>query len=211
MTQTGNFDRVARIYRWAEYAIFANALQRCRTHFLPTLITSKKALILGDGDGRFAKALLEHNLLIEADIVDSSPMMLRLLSLRTQPAHSRIQLHIMDALKFEGSCKYDLVVTHFFLDCLSQESVQMLIENVSKMMGPNARWLVSDFSIPQGPMRPFARLLVRVLYAAFRLLTGLRASQLPDYETALKLHGFTRIALHRSHLGLLSSELWRLD
>jgi ubiquinone/menaquinone biosynthesis C-methylase UbiE len=173
------------------------------------LLTSEEALILGDGDGRFTKALLRHNPVVQGDIVDSSPKMLELLRVRTRASASRIRLHAMDALRFRAACKYDLVVTHFFLDCLSQEKVQILIEEVSDMMRPNALWLISEFHIPDGAMRPFAQALLRTLYCIFRILTGLRTSQLPDYATALKLGGFTRIALYRSHSGLLSSELWR--
>ncbi len=58
-------------------------------------------------------------------------------------------------------------------------------------------------------MRLPATLLVRSLYLAFRLLTGLRTTHLPDYATPLTQAGLTRIAQHHSLAGILTTELWQ--
>jgi hypothetical protein len=50
---------------------------------------------------------------------------------------------------------------------------------------------------------------VRLLYLAFRILTGLRTTKLPDHASALLRCGFTRIAVQRALFGLLTTELWR--
>ena len=57
-------------------------------------------------------------------------------------------------------------------------------------------------------MRLPAGAIVRLLYLAFRILTGLRTTQLPDHATALTAAGFTMAAEHRSLAGLLATELW---
>ena len=79
-----NFDPLARPYRWLEYATFGRALERCRFHFLPALTGARRALVLGDGDGRFLARLLRANPELEADVVDCSPAMLRLLQRTAQ-------------------------------------------------------------------------------------------------------------------------------
>jgi hypothetical protein len=53
-----------------------------------------------------------------------------------------------------------------------------------------------------------ARGVVRLLYLAFQLLTGLRVTKLPNHASALTAAGFTRIAQRLSVGGLLTSELW---
>ena len=82
MSDAPNFDRVARVYRWAEYLSLGPLLQRTRTHFLPQLATSKRAFVLGDGDGRFLCKLLAQNKDLYATTVDSSAQMLALLRAR---------------------------------------------------------------------------------------------------------------------------------
>jgi hypothetical protein len=209
-----NFDSIARFYRWMEYLGFGRSLERCRTHFLAQLASRRRALLLGEGDGRFTARLLADNPHLHADVVDTSAAMLHLLAHRADSvdARARLRTHHIDALAFEPDQapgrKYDLIVTHFFLDCLTQPEVDNLACRLTCFARPNALWLFSDFRIPAGAMRWPARLLVRLLYLAFRMLTGLRTTALPDHAAALTTAGFTRIAQHHCLAGLISSEIW---
>ena len=101
----------------------------------------------------------------------------------------------IDALSFSppADTSYDLVVTHFFFDCLTQSELDDLTARLAPYLAPRALWLVSDFRIPSGPLRWPARVLVRSLYLAFRVITGLRATQLPNHVGALETAGFQRI------------------
>jgi SAM-dependent methyltransferase len=207
-----NFNRIARPYRWLEYLTLGTALENCRTHYLPQLLDRRRALVLGDGDGRFLAQLLATNPDLHADAVDTSATMLQLLRQRceaaTPNAATRLRTHHANALTIPLEDSYDLVVTHFFLDCLTQPDLDSLITRVNPTITPGALWLISDFRIPNGLMRLPARLLVRGLYLTFRLLTGLRTTHLPDYATPLTQAGLTRIAHQHRLAGLLTTELW---
>ena len=76
-------------------------------------------------------------------------------------------------------------------------------------IAPGALWLVSDFRIPAGLMRLPALALVRGLYLAFRVLTGLRTSRLPDLAAPLARAGLARVAHQHSFAGILTTELWQ--
>jgi SAM-dependent methyltransferase len=212
-----SFDRIARPYRWLEYLTLGKALENCRNHYLPQLLDRRNALVLGDGDGRFLAQLLAHNPQLHADAVDISATMLQLLRQRceaTAPnAAARLRTHHANALTFPLQSEYeqpnDLVVTHFFLDCITQPELNTLIARVAPTLAPGALWLISDFRIPAGPMRLPAELLIRSLYLAFRLLTGLRTTRLPDHATPLAQAGLTRISHQHSLAGLLTTELWQ--
>ena len=211
-----NFNLIARPYRSLEYLTLGKALEKCRLHYLPHLLDRHRALVLGDGDGRFLAQLLTHNPHLHADAVDTSATMLGLLRERCEAespdANTRLRTHHADALALplkDPEDFYDLVVTHFFLDCLTQSDLNTLIERTTKHLRPGALWLVSDFRIPDGPMHLPATLIVRTLYLAFRLLTGLRTTHLPDYATPLTKAGLTQIAEHHNLGGLLTTELWQ--
>ena len=208
-----NFNRIARLYRWLEYLTLGPALTRCRLHFLPQLLHTRRALVLGDGDGRFLARLLARNPCLLADAVDLSPVMLHLLRERAQAATPtaslRLRTHATDALTFGGTGPYDLVVTHFFLDCLTQPELDQLATRLLPHLAPEARWLVSDFCIPTGLLCLPARALVRLLYLAFRLLTGLRVTHLPDHGAALGRAGLHLTARHLSLFGILTAETWQ--
>jgi SAM-dependent methyltransferase len=209
MKPAPNFDRVAYIYRWAEYLAFGKLLERTREYYLPEVMDRRQALLFGDGDGRFLAKLLRENTGVSALAVDLSSGMLRLLRDRCAFAAGRLQTQQADALNAEVPANTDLVVTHFFLDCLSQAEVDELAKRIGSTIESGALWLVSDFAVPQtGLMRLPARLYIRGLYFAFRVLTGLRVTRLPDYDTALTRAGFKRMERKESLSGMLYTELW---
>jgi ubiquinone/menaquinone biosynthesis C-methylase UbiE len=215
MTGEPNFNSIARPYRWLEYFTLGRALERCRLHYLPRLLDRRHALVLGDGDGRFLARLIAVNPTLRAIAVDTSSTMLELLQRRCETAvfsaRTRLRTCNYSALEHATSSKTDLVVAHFFFDCLTQSELDTLIVRIAKHVRPGALWLISDFRIPSGPMRLPARILVRSLYLAFRVLTGLRTTRLPDHATPLTQAGLTRIAHHHSLAGLLTTELWQLE
>ncbi len=69
-TSPSNFDRIARPYRWLEYLSFGPMLERCRFYRIPQLTAARRALVLGDGDGRFLARLLTCNPEVQVDAVD---------------------------------------------------------------------------------------------------------------------------------------------
>jgi ubiquinone/menaquinone biosynthesis C-methylase UbiE len=205
-----NFDRIARIYRWAEYLTLGPLLQRTRTHFLPQLPSCNRALILGDGDGRFLAQLLAHQPNLRALAVDTSATMLHLLRHRCAPSAARLQTLQASALTVTPATGTGLITTHFFLDCLTQPEVDALTHNLAAQLAPGTLWLLSDFGQPRPrALRPLASLYIRALYLAFRILTGLRVTHLPDPQTSLRNAGFHRIAHHDLLFGLIYTEIWQ--
>jgi len=205
-----NFDRVARVYRWAEYLSLGPLLERTREHFLPQLNDRQRALVLGDGDGRFLARLLRQNSSLHAIAVDTSDAMLRLLRSRCSFAGEHLQTRQETALTVDPPRDTDLIVTHFLLDCLTQAEVDALAQRLGDAVQPGTLWVVSDFAVPRKPiLRPLATVYVRMLYLAFGLLTGLRVRRLPDSQRALAAAGFERLARHERLGGVLYTELWR--
>jgi ubiquinone/menaquinone biosynthesis C-methylase UbiE len=205
---SANFDRIARVYRWLEYASFGHALERCRFHFLPHLREAEYALMLGDGDGRFLHRLLLQNTTTETDAVDASPAMLKLL--RQRCGSERVTLHCTDALVFiPPRASYDCIAAHFFLDCLTSAECAALAERMVRHLAPEGYWVVSEFRVPRGLLRLPAALLIRAMYACFYVLTGLEIQHLPAYEPALRAAGLELVEESSLLHGLLVTQLWR--
>jgi hypothetical protein len=205
-----NFDPIARLYRYAEYLTLGPLLQRTRTHFLPQLPPRTHALLLGDGDGRFLAQLLTQQPHLHALAVDTSATMLQLLRHRCQPHADRLQTLQTSALTVTPTPNTDLITTHFFLDCLTQPELNTLANQLAAHTAPGTLWLLSDFGPPRPRLlRPLAALYIRALYLAFRILTGLRVTHLPNPQAALTSAGFDRIARHDLLCGLLYTEIWQ--
>jgi len=207
-----NFDPLARPYRWAEYATFGRSLERCRFHFLSAINDAQHALVLGDGDGRFLAQLLRANPDVYADVIDISPAMLRLLYCRLRPEdRKRVTLHRQDVREFvPPHVGYDLVVTHFFFDCLFQDELNALVECIAPRLLPGANWIVSEFATPRGRTASVVGpTIISGLYRAFGLFTGLPVRCLPDHRTPLEASGFELLTERPWLSGLLLSQFWK--
>jgi hypothetical protein len=106
----------------------------------------------------------------------------------------------MDARQFKPEHAYDLVVTHFFLDCFLEKDVEELVARLSKVAGV---WLISEFRKPK-----WSAPVLWLLYTFFQITTGLEGRELTDHRRLLGAHGLEMRKCEESWLGLLASEFW---
>lgn len=219
-----NCDRLAPWYRTLETLAFGPALQRRRTALLPWAIGGprppRRALLLGEGDGRFGAALLAARPGITVDVVDGSARMLDRARGR-YPEGSQARFHHAEArgwLRAYGEERrtgaaepFDLIVTLFFLDCFSGDELPGLTGEIAGVAANGARWLVADFRQPagSGARARAARAGLNGMYAFFRWTTGLRTRRLADFRPHLHARGFRRQRAARALGGWLIAEGWR--
>ncbi len=194
-----NCDPIARWYRWLEYAGFGRALERRREAFLSDVSDARRVLALGDGDGRALAALLAAAPHAFVDYIDISSRMLELARARAGTEHVKYRCEDARTASLPAA-EYDLIVTHFFLDCFDQRDLEPLIARMSEAATPQSRWLISEFRGNGW--------LVRALYVFFRMATGLRTRRLVDHHPLLRRHGFRLMRHEEAWRGLLASELW---
>lgn len=199
-----NCDHIARWYRWIEYAGFGRALERRREAFLNDVSDARRVLALGDGDGRALAALLQAAPHACVDYIDVSARMLELARACAGTEHLNYRCVVYrneDARTVAlPAAEYDLIVTHFFLDCFDETDLEPLIARLADAAAYQARWLISEFRGNGW--------LVRILYFFFRLTTGLRTRKLVNHHALLKRHGFRLMRDEDAWRGLLASELW---
>src|SRR5947209_11342892 len=123
-----SFDAIAPWYRTLETIAFGNALQRARVACLDEIGSPRRVLILGEGNGRFLRELLRKHPGIEVDCVEASGRMIDLARRRLEgmapTAVSRVQFLHRDITSWNPeSHGYDLIVTHFFLDCFPADNL----------------------------------------------------------------------------------------
>jgi len=204
-----NCDPIARWYRFFEYGAFGRELERRRFAFIAETAHCKHALMLGEGDGRFLERFLDQNPDATLDYVDSSAGMLSLARPRAGVHQARVSFHHADVLAWTPlRDNYDLIVTHFFLDCFSQHDLAILIRAIAGHAS-QAKWIVSDFRQPRrGLAAVRAACWLKLLYSFFGITTGLKTRALPDHRTILAANGFRLERAIESEAGLLTSELW---
>jgi SAM-dependent methyltransferase len=208
-----NFDPIAPHYRWIELLGAGGTLQRCRTAFLQQIPAPKNVLILGEGNGRFLTGLRRQFAGAAVTCVDSSARMLDLARarlVRHQLHTGNIRFIHADALAWPPPHKeFDLIATHFFLDCFRMDQVAALVEKLGAAATSDALWLLSDFQIPaRGLRRCRARLILWMLYAFFRATARLPARKLVCPDHFLKEAGFTLAHRRLYEWDLLRADWW---
>lgn len=209
-----SFDTLAPHYRAMELLLAGNLLQRCRTAFLPETLGCRRALLLGEGPGRFLAELLRLNPRVEVTCVERSPKMVAAAQLALRRAGmDAAQVHFLpeDALAWDPPwAAFDLVATHFFLDCFPPEDLARLIPKIAQAATPDALWLLSDFHQPErGWQKWRAQAILALMYAFFRRAAGLSARRLASPDPLLKAEGFHPTRRIHLNFSLLHSTLWR--
>jgi ubiquinone/menaquinone biosynthesis C-methylase UbiE len=207
-----SFDRIATHYRWLETLTFGSTLQKARTRWIETIPPPQRALILGEGDGRFLCELLRVHPSVVVDCVDASPRMLDLAQKRLAGALSQAKVRFLNEniLSWSPSGSYDLLVTNFVLDCFAEQELAAIIHKLVRAASVGAHLFLADFAIPQRSVfRIHAKSWLAVMYCFFRSTTGISAKELIDPTPELEKNGFRRLAQAHWRFGLVKSELWQ--
>lgn len=208
-----SFDRLAPYYRWMELMLAGGKMHRCRTAFLGQIPAPKQILLLGEGHGR---SLVEYrHRFAEAQItcVDASERMLtqarRKLARHNLEANQVEFIHA-DALNWTPRTHhYDLLVTNFFLDCFRPDQLEQIIFKIATGSTPDANWLLADFQTPGAGWKGLrSRLILRLLYVFFRMVTRLPAHRLTKPDLLLTDGGFKLRHRIENEWGLLHSDWW---
>ncbi|CAN5867952.1 class I SAM-dependent methyltransferase [soil metagenome] len=209
-----SFDALAPFYRWMEILTAGNKLQRCREAFLAEVPVPRQILIAGEGHGRSLVACRRQFPEAHITCLDSSPEMLiqaRSNLQRHGLTEETVQFVQIDALSWSPpQGRYDLVITHFFLDCFRADQLEMLVPLLASATTPGASWLIADFqAAPAGWKRWRSRMILWMLYRFFRLTTHLPARELAPPDGHLKVAGFHLHQRREMEWGLLKSEWWQ--
>lgn len=208
-----SFDRLAPHYRWMEAVLAGGKMQRCRVTWLDEVRDCRRVLIVGVGPGRFLEPALREMRGSEFVCVDASAAMLERARGAAQCTGESTRVSFIHAALPEWEPEgagFDLIVTHFFLDCFPEPLLSEVVARLAAAAKPDAHWLLSDFQIPaRGAARLRARFVLALAYAFFRVTTRLPARRLVAPDDALTRNGFRLQRRSVTDWGLLHSDVWR--
>lgn len=209
-----SFDVLAPHYRWMEVVLAGEKLQRCRTAFLGQLPRCRNVLIIGEGNGRFLVECRQQFQHAHITCVDASARMLE--QARARLRHSGLNPAGVDfihanALNWQPpAAAFDLLVTHFFLDCFGPEQLAQVVGTLATAARPEANWLLADFQVPPAGLRRYRALAIhRLMYWFFCLVARLPARRLTVPDPLLAQHGFGLRERRLSDWDLLHSDWWQ--
>ena len=207
-----SFDLLAPHYRWMEAVLAGDKLQRCRVHWLDSVRHCRRALLVGEGNGRFLEVCAERLPNTHFTVVDASAKMLREAEERWRKAgggNRATFVHAkLPALKLTQS--FDLIVTNCFFDCFNRDQLPIVIENIASCAMDDAIWLVTDFNVPQNGWPKWrAKAVLRLAYTFFRITTGISANEICSPDEFLRHCGFEMTQRIEADAGLIYTAMWQ--
>ncbi|MCH2206242.1 MAG: class I SAM-dependent methyltransferase [Lentisphaerales bacterium] len=169
----------------------------------------KNILILGGGTGKFLVDLASQIDFESLTYLDISPKMI-------SQARSKVIKEIPQLLpKINFICApasdlpdqtYELIITHYFMDCFQQKDFELLALKLRNMLAPNGLWSMVDFYNESNSSS--RSLLIRFLYLFFRVSCNLNVRKLPEFDAWFHRH------MHCQHSqkllnGLLKASLYK--
>jgi tRNA (cmo5U34)-methyltransferase len=185
------FDPVAPFYPVLEQCVFGSHLNRARHAFFDRVVEADRILLVAEGNGRFLTALLTHKNTGYVEVIEKSPVMIRLAEARVRTlGEVRCDLKFIetDFREYRSSQQFDCVVTHFFLDLFNPPAQLSVIERIAELTTTNATWINVDF-VPARTLR--GDILMRLQYAFFRIVSQVEAGRCFDESTIAAQSGWT--------------------
>lgn len=207
-----SFDRLAGHYRWMEAVLAGDLLQQARTRWLSEVQHPRRVLLAGEGPGRMLAAGVAAWPQSHFTVVDRSSAMLAQARQRWSDGSGKLQVEFRHAdlrERWPEPGSFDLIITHFFLDCFNPAELATVIANLAATATARAEWLITDFQVPpRGWRRWRARLILRLAYSFFQWATDISARAITPPDSLLVAAGFKLRRRELLNYGLLHADFW---
>jgi len=177
------FNLLAPFYTLLTRLIFGKSLEHSQKHFLNSIKPDDRILILGGGSGTLLKDLLELQPTVTVDYIDISIKMIELA--RKKNGNPLNVTFIVGTEQSIPSITYTVVITNFYLDLFSGNSLKTIIPLIKSHLADNGQWLVTDFV----SKKSWHKMMLWMMYRFFRITTGIEAKTLPGWENQLRENG----------------------
>jgi len=205
MKKKGNdFDSVAWIYDSLSKLVFGNELINAQKHFLHRIPGGSNVLIIGGGTGDLLPPILHSSPGCHVCYIDAS---LKMIDRAQAKVQGNKQVRFIHGTEQEIPTRkvFDVIITNFYFDLFSEESLHLVVDKVKKHLSRNGAWLATDF-VNTG--RIMHRAQLGLMYAFFRVISNIEASRLPEWEDQMKVH-FTETGSATFRNGFIKSAIFQ--
>ena len=184
------FDRIAWVYDWLAWMVFGGRTRKAQQIYISRIPHKAKVLILGGGTGWLVKKILKRRPDIEIIYVEASPRMIKIAQKKLIDFKRNIDYRLGNERRLIEMEAVDVVITPFILDVFNEKRLKDVFWLLDKALKPGGTWLFTDFVIPHGKGRNFARVLIWTMYRFFRLVCNIPGRKLLDFERYFRYYKY---------------------
>jgi tRNA (cmo5U34)-methyltransferase len=180
-TPINQFNKVAVVYDWLASIFIGRSIRDAQRFFLNEVADAKQILILGGGTGWILRDIRAINKTSSVFYVEASSEMIKRAT-RCDKGSQTVFLHGTES-DVDVTFKFDIVITNFYFDLFSPESLSEKVNLIKSFIADEAKWIATDFA--QSKKSSHLRMLW-LMYRFFSWTTNIESSSLPPWEKVLE-------------------------
>lgn len=193
-----HYSLLAPWYSSMAKLVFGESLKDSKLMFASDF-SGNKLLFIGGGDGSDYLEIQEE---IQGEYWELSKSMLD--QARKNLGKSGLSFNLGN---FDSDEKFDIICLPFVLDTMPDEELESLILSLKKNLNSDGKIFLSDFFKPISFRQ---KLIHQLMISFFRLATGHRRNDIPDYELVFGKAGFILSQEKKLLKGWVRAQLWEL-
>jgi ubiquinone/menaquinone biosynthesis C-methylase UbiE len=186
-----NYDNSAWFYDSLSKVVYGRSLINAQLFLLQYILPNSTILIAGGGTGWILEELTRiHPSGLKITYVEISANMMALSQKRDVGANEVIFIHeaIENVNLIPG---FDVIITPFLFDNFTEQTLQKVFQHLHSLLKTGGIWLNTDFQLTG---KWWQNVLLKMMFAFFKLICGIETSALPDIEKQFHETGYTTIA-----------------
>ncbi len=177
-----NYDILAKHYDFLSRLVFQKSQVKAQVSLLAYVPAYSCILIVGGGTGWILEELTNRHpsgLLI--DYVEISAQMISL-SQKRKYKNNQVNFINTPVEKFNGSNKYDIILTPFLFDNFLFNKAEMVFNKLDALLKTNGKWLQVDFIYDKNKSKLWQKAMLRIMYFFFKIVCNIEASELINMD-----------------------------
>jgi ubiquinone/menaquinone biosynthesis C-methylase UbiE len=186
-----NYDNSAWFYDSLSKVVYGKALINAQLFLLQYILPNSTILIAGGGTGWILEELTRiHPSGLKITYVEISANMMALSQKRAIGANEVVFIH--EAIENVNlSSGFDVIITPFLFDNFTEQTLQKVFQHLHSLLKTGGIWLNTDFQLTG---KWWQNVLLKMMFAFFKLICGIETSALPDVERYFIEYGYNEIS-----------------
>jgi ubiquinone/menaquinone biosynthesis C-methylase UbiE len=186
-----NYDNSAWFYDNLARLIYGKSLVKAQVFLLQYIQPNSTVLIAGGGTGWILEELARiYPSGLKITYVEISEKMLALSQKRNYRNNEVIFINkpVEDSAI---SAEFDVIITPFLFDNFTEQTLKNVFKCLHHLLKPGGLWLNADFQLTG---KWWQNILLKTMFAFFRLVCGIEARRLPQIEKQFTQKGYNLVA-----------------
>lgn len=210
-----NYDRVAGFYDSLSALVYGNSIKNSQICLLDLIKAGDRVLIAGGGTGWILEEISKiHSSGLDITYVEISEKMIG--QARTKSGgQNQLRFVNLPIEEFAAShnkshqSDYTVVITAFLFDNFRKEKAEDVFLKLHNLLTPDGLWLFTDFSYEKRKDGIWKGFLLAMMYALFKTICNVEASELPAMEKHFEKHHYLSIRTGSYFSGFIRTTAYR--